>query len=410
MPAIVCHHHWASPGGGQLVCASAAVALDSTGLEPILTSVFRFNPELYMKWYGINICKYKSKALIPFEVKAFGLWSRLYAWYPAKLAIDRFNASLIFTDEEAYKPLVNYRGVKIVEYMHFPFEVAINTNRGMGSVHEEDPYIVERYGRLFMRIYWNIFRKMLSHYLRENPFYDASLVLANSKWTADLVKVIYGERPVVLNPPIAPNTEVSTSTRPFEERRPYVVMLGRFSEEKRYHWVAQELAPKLIREVPGSRIFIFGGVTTQTQQNYMNEVIKLARSAGLRVSSNIEADADIIIISNAQRDIINKIMGSSRAFLHSTVNEHWGIAVAEAMARGLPAVVHKSGGTWTDLAEEGTAGLGYDDLDEAIDALARLITDKETWNHYSSEGIKRVRELTLDSFTKKLDSLIRRIL
>ncbi|MCG2870619.1 MAG: glycosyltransferase family 1 protein, partial [Vulcanisaeta sp.] len=53
--SIVAHRYWGSPGGGQLVCASAAVALDSVGLEPILTGTFKFDPRRYVDWYGIDI-------------------------------------------------------------------------------------------------------------------------------------------------------------------------------------------------------------------------------------------------------------------------------------------------------------------------------------------------------------------
>ncbi len=87
----------------------------------------------------------------------------------------------------------------------------------------------------------------------------------------------------MLNPPIPPNISVLGSVRAFEERDNLVVMLGRFSEEKRYHWVVTELMPRLIKEVPNVKLVIFGGATTRTQLSYVNRVADLARRSGLNV-------------------------------------------------------------------------------------------------------------------------------
>jgi hypothetical protein len=121
--SVVAHRYWGSPGGGQLVCVSAAVALDKAGLSPILTGTFKFDPSRYVDWYGIDISRYPIITLMPYNVKAFGLWTRLYMWRPAEKAIKKFSASLMFIDDETYKPLVRYgsKGLKIIEYIHSPW-------------------------------------------------------------------------------------------------------------------------------------------------------------------------------------------------------------------------------------------------------------------------------------------------
>ncbi len=409
--ALVTHHYWGSPGGGQLVCASVAFSLDEMGFNPVLTGTFKFNPSTYVEWYGIDISKYPVVTLPLGNIKAFGLWTRLLVWYPAVKAINKYRALLMFTDEETYKPLVNYRrrGLSIIEYIHFPFEVIINPKfKGTGLAYGEDPYVTERYGKFPMNVYWGIFTRMLPRYIRENPFNDADLVLTNSKWTAEVAKMVYGEEPTVLNPPIAPNTEIVDEPKAFDERSNWVIMLGRFSEEKRYHWVASELAPRLIKEVNGIRVIIFGGATTRTQLAYMGKVMDLAVKAGLRVSNDLNKDADLYLIPNAPRQLINKLMDSGKVFLHATINEHWGIAVAEAMARGLPTVVHKSGGTWSDLVEEGARGLGYSDVNDAINAVAKLITDGKAWSHYSLASVDKAKNMTLKVFINKFSEILKR--
>ncbi|MFP3257975.1 MAG: glycosyltransferase [Caldivirga sp.] len=407
---LVTHHYWGSPGGGQLVCASAALALEHLGFNPVLTGTFKFNPGKYMDWYGIDISRYPVVTLPLGGIKAFGLWTRLFVWYPAVKAINRYQAVIMFTDEETYKPIVQYRdrGLGIIEYIHFPFEVVVNPRfRGTGLAYGEDPYVTERYSRFPMNIYWGVFTRLLPHYIRENPFNDADLVLTNSRWTAGVAKMVYGEEPTVLNPPIAPNTEIVSKPRPFDERGNWVIMLGRFSEEKRYHWVVGELMPRLLKEVGPVKLIIFGGATTRTQLMYMNRVINLASRAGLRVSRDLNQEADVYVIPNAPRQLINERMDSGRVFLHATINEHWGIAVAEAMARGLPVVVHKSGGTWSDLVEEGNTGLGYVNVDEAVDSIARLLTDAKAWGHYSSASVVKASSITLQNFISRFSDLLK---
>ncbi|PVU72046.1 glycosyl transferase [Vulcanisaeta sp. SCGC AB-777_J10] len=418
--SIVAHRYWGSPGGGQLVCASAAVALDRIGLEPILTGTFKFDPGRYVDWYGIDISRFRVYTLMPINIKAFGLWTRLHMWRPAKKVLGNYDVRAFFIDDETYKPLVRYRsrGLRIVEYIHFPLEVVVDPRfRGSGLAYGEDPYIMERYGKFPLNIYWGVFTRLLPRYLRENPFRDADLVLTNSRWTAGVVRMVYGEEPVVLNPPIPPNMAIVGSPKPLSDRLPLVVMLGRFSEEKRYHWVVTELMPRLVKEFPSAKLVIFGGATTRTQLGYVNRVAELARRAGFGVKAinegnvinELDEEHQVYLRLNASRAEINETMDRARAFLHATINEHWGIAVAEAMARGLPVVVHRSGGAWSDLAMNGEVGLGYEGVDEAVEALAKLLTDEKAWGHYSGKSLGRVGEITFDKFVSRLSELVKRL-
>ena len=396
MRSVVSHHYWGSPGGGQLVCASVTLALGELGYRPVLAGTFKFNPSLYLEWYGIDLTKYETITL-PFSAKAFGLWSRLFVWYPTRKAIRRYRPGMVFLDEVTYKPLLRRKMFRLIEYIHFPYEVAIDPRfRGTGLAYGEDPYITERYGRFPLSLYWKVYTWLLPRYMRENPFQAADVVLANSRWTASVAKMVYGEEPKVLNPPLPPNVEVVERPRPFDEREPVVVMLGRFSQEKRYHWVVKEVAPRLRREVSGARLVVFGGAATPTLQAYYRRVWKLAEAAGLKVADSLDAEADVYLVANAPRRLINEVMDRARAFLHATINEHWGIAVAEAMARGLPVVVHKSGGTWTDLAEEGRYGLGYETAEEAVEALAKLLTQDAKFN-----TVEKAVELTYPKFLER---------
>jgi glycosyltransferase involved in cell wall biosynthesis len=406
--AIVAHHYWNRAGGEELVCASVAKAFDSLGYEPVLVSAIKIDVGRYPEWFGIDLSRY-PKVDTGLRLRAFGIYLRFLQPYVISRAVRKFDPYVVFVDANTYRQAVKdirSRGSKLIEYIHFPFEAWYM----LPEFHyRNDPYLRERYGRFPMNLYFAAYAKLLPLFTRGNPFEVADLVLANSRWTAELVKQLYGEEPAVLNPPIPPNVEVVREPRPFEVREDAVVMVGRFSEEKRYHWVIGEVLPRLRKEVPSAKLYVFGATGTRTSRAYYGRLLSLASRAGLKVSGDLGAEADVYLVGNAPRGTINEALDRARAFLHATVNEHWGVAVAEVMARGVPAVVHRSGGTWSDLVGEGSYGLGYTSAEEAAEALAKLLTDPGLWRYYSGRAVERASGLTLDRFTERFSELLRRL-
>ncbi|MEM4964951.1 MAG: glycosyltransferase [Pyrobaculum sp.] len=157
--------------------------------------------------------------------------------------------------------------------------------------------------------------------------------------------------------------------------------------------------PRLIKEVPEVSVYIYGGSSSAISRAYYEEIKMIAEKRGV--------SRHLVLVTNAPWVEIDNAMDRSRVFLHATINEHWGIAVAEAVARGLPTVVHKSGGAWTDLTR-GTVGVGYDSVEEAVENLVKLITDPKTWRHYSQKSIERARELTLHHYIANLTQLLKK--
>jgi glycosyltransferase involved in cell wall biosynthesis len=79
------------------------------------------------------------------------------------------------------------------------------------------------------------------------------------------------------------------------------------------------------------------------------------------------------------------------------------------MARGLPAVIHKSGGAWSDIVMEGEFGLGYMNTEDAVDAISRLFTNKNVWDITSRKSIERAKNLTFENFMNRFYDLVKKI-
>ena len=394
MSAIVAHHFWDRPGGGELVMSSIAVAVERMGVTPVLTSITRFDRSKYREWFGIDLSRYPI-VTSGLAMRRFGLYMRLFVWWPAEKAMKKFRPRFVVIDMPTYRRLVGK--IPIVEYIHFPLDATFNPRyRQVGFYYADDPYTAERYGKFPMNLYAKVFTWLYPHFARENPFTSAALVLTNSRWTAEAVKRVFGEEPKVLNPPLPPTTPIAEKPPVFEEREPCVVMVGRFSQEKRYHWVVEEVAPLIFREVGDARLVIIGDASTPSSLRYYRYVESLARRFSQR----------IMLLRSVSRSKINEVLDRCRVFLHATINEHWGIAVAEAMARGIPVVVHRSGGVWSDLARAGEFGMGYSNAEEAKESVVRLLTDNTTWSLFSRRSLLRVSELTFERFLEQTVKLL----
>jgi len=395
MRALVTHHYWDRPGGGEIVAYAFARAFKDLGFHTEITATTRFCVPCYKDWFGIDITDIPVHSM-PFKLRAFGIYLRALSWLPAIWVIPRLKPDIVFVDFYQTKPIIAVKkrfGFKTMEYIHYPMEVIYTS---MTYSWKKDPYIIERYGRFPWNLYLVGSLWLGERFNRDNPFEVNEVVMANSKWTANVVRDVYGEEPIVLNPPIPPNVSIVSNPRPFEDRQLAVVMIGRFSWEKRYHWVVSELMPRLAKEVPGVKLVIVGGTGTKPSNAYYERIRRLA----------IENKLNVELYPNAPGDVKVALMDQAKVFLHATINEHWGVVVAEAMARGLPVVVHRSGGAWSDLAMGGEVGLGYEGVDEAVDALARLLTDEKAWGHYSGKSLGRVGELTFDKFKERVKELI----
>jgi glycosyltransferase involved in cell wall biosynthesis len=79
------------------------------------------------------------------------------------------------------------------------------------------------------------------------------------------------------------------------------------------------------------------------------------------------------------------------------------------MARGLPVVVHRSGGAWSDLAGFGEFGVGYSNAEEAAEAVAKLLTDGRAWSLFSQRSLVRISGFTFKEFLERAIALLSKL-
>ena len=401
MKVVVAHHLWSRVGGGELVNAYVVKTLLEAGHEVVAVSTFGFSKESYKEWFGIDLGDVKVYALLPRMLPLFGLYQRLGFYIPLRKAIKKEEPDVVFVDSELYKPILKLKErnkFRLLEYIHFPFH-ALRLEKG--DVPEEYREAFERYladARMYhkkyekgwWRYYFKLWLKLYGRVARDNPFEVADVVMANSRYIARLVKMLWDGEALVLNPPVKVRDFEPYGKKPFEERDDAVVMIGRIAPEKRIEEVIDAIA--LTETKPALRVV--GGLIPLTMP-YKEFLEKRAREKGVRVE----------FYTNVSREELVKIVTSSKVFVHATVGEHFGIAVVEGMAAGCPVIVHKSGGPYEDIIDRGYYGLAYQTIEELAEKIDKLM-QPESWKYYHNLSLKRAQKFSEEEFARKLLEVI----
>ena len=185
-----------------------------------------------------------------------------------------------------------------------------------------------------------------------NLFAD-DLLIANSQWTATVLKEKYQARDVrVIYPPVPGDFP----DVPWEERASDFVCLGRLSREKRIESIIDVL--KRLRAMGHtSTLHIIGG---SDGSSYARGVEEMARSEGDWIQWHGELQGD------AKR----QLLAQCRYGIHACPFEGFGIAVAEMVRAGCIPFVPTTGGAGEIVGHDET--LCWQSLDEAAAKVDQL--------------------------------------
>lgn len=101
----------------------------------------------------------------------------------------------------------------------------------------------------------------------------------------------------------------------------------------------------------------------------------------------------------------------AKVFVHASLQEQWGLVVNEAMAAGLPVIVSKTCGCFSDLVRPGMNGFGFDPASPAqlADLMMRMHEMPEDERKRMGEsGLRWINEhYSLEHFAQSLGACIR---
>jgi len=246
------------------------------------------------------------------------------------------------------------RGRTTVAYVHYP-EYFYHLERGTN------------------RAFWQLYYLPLHLYLKHSVG-QVDHLIANSYFTRDEIRRRWNLDATVIYPPV----DVEDFA-PLEPREKTVISVGRIVPAKNFLEVAM-IASKM-------RNVVFKIVGVIQDEEYYDTLLRMK-------PSNLQ------ILPDLPRSALLSELGKASAYLHCVRKEHFGISVVEAMAAGCIPVVHESGGPKEIV--NGGYGYTYRTIEDAVEAISRIIYDDELRRRMTKEVTVRARLYGVEVFKGKI--------
>lgn len=379
LKVIIDHYLWTRVGGGERVNAELVKGLMNAGHVPIVVTPIGFDFRKYKEWFGVDLPPESIYTLLPRFYPILGLYQRPLSWFSLVQALAKEKPDCIWVDNDFTRFVEHISSSKIVQYVHFPTP----------DYRLERDYELKYKSNLFWNLYFEGFL-FLSRVFGDVEHKNANVICCNSKFIAEKCKRLWNKEPVVLYPPV--DVEGFSNARA-EGRERWIVMVGRISREKRY----EEAIRALSKMKEDCKLHIVGGLIP-TKREYLNYLIQLI--------SSLHLQKRIVFHLNAAIEELKETFSRSKIFWHCTHGEHFGIAIVEGMASGVPAIVHHSGGQLMDITEYGKYGLSYKTIDELAEKTDQLLSNENQWKYYHEKSLERAWKFNKTEFMKQAIGII----
>ena len=328
-------------GGRLRVILGIVRLLNEAGIVPdILTARLAIRPDEISSKYGLAMkANFRLLPRIPklnqdYAIMVFNLMLSHYA-AGYDLLVNTSN-SLIFLPKTK----------NVLTYMFFPRKGRIMTS--FPDMHRPEirhsRWSRESGQRALLRLIYSV-----------NRPYPHHAIVCMTDYTQSVLKQEYalpGHMPVIY-PPV----DVSSFFCQSSSRTPSIVTIGRFDPGKRQ---LEQIV--LAEHLPGFPFRIIGFVSNSA---YYQDCANYVSEHGLR---NVE------LLPDAPFEQILSILQSSRYFLHTLINEPFGLTAVEAVTAGCIPIVHDSGGQRETVP---VSELRYQQLEQVPDILTRLESLKD---------------------------------
>jgi glycosyltransferase involved in cell wall biosynthesis len=171
------------------------------------------------------------------------------------------------------------------------------------------------------------------------------------------------------------------------------VFLGRLSHSKGLADLV-EIWKSVCREMPGAKMAVIGGESKETK-NFLLEKIK---------DSGMENNIDLLGFLEDKKAY--SILKSGKVFLFPSHEEGWGIAVAEAMACGLP-VVSWDLPVYREIFKGYTFQIKENDIAKFSTQAVALLKDEKMREKIGSKGKEFIKKYSWNEVAKKEMDIIR---
>ncbi|UJG45024.1 MAG: glycosyltransferase family 4 protein [Candidatus Heimdallarchaeum endolithica] len=244
-------------------------------------------------------------------------------------------------------------------------------------------------GTVVMKLLLNLYLKIFGKKVLRN----VSKLIAVSNYEKDLiVKLFEFNKDNIVVIPHGISERIKT-TNQFTTPPKNVLYIGRFIKQKGVMHILNVFV-ELKKQFEDLNLTLIGGGPL------INKIKKFIKRNNITDSVNI--------FENVQSNFIYESYKKSDLFLMLSKYEAFGIAIAEAIASGVPTIVKRSGGIATYLIN-GTNGFFIDnekDIRHIVEVATKILSNNELRNKLRNNGIKLKNKLSWEKSAIKTVSLI----
>ena len=140
-------------------------------------------------------------------------------------------------------------------------------------------------------------------------------------------------------------------------------------------WLLDVWVERIYPRVPGAELHVFSGAATYGR---VGEAKKQQMEAVLQTARSLEGKGVVLRQPVPKTRLIEELRASRVMLYRGDLNETFCLAVGEAQAMGVPAVVQNLGSVGERVAD-GKTGFVAGSTDEFAESAARLLTDDGLW-------------------------------
>lgn len=307
-----------------------------------------------------------------------------------KIPIDKYDIFLISTSGIAELILLRNRNKKTILYVHTPLRAVISHDYLFNLKYRFNKNLFSRY---FYKLAFHVYRK-----LEKIAWKKVDFAIFNSELSLKRAldrKLIDKEKTTIIYPAV--------DLEGFYNKEPenYILYVARIGMSKRQD-ILIEAFKEIIKEYPNLKLIFAGSLENK---KYYLELLKLIKKYNL--------EKNVIIKLNLSDKEIKELYAKCLVFVHVPFMEDFGIAPLEAMASG-KFVISTIAGNYNILKDAPGIMWIKDSIDKEkvvnnlILAIKEFLKDREK---YIKLGLKnreyiKSKDLSWDSFTKKMDELL----
>jgi glycosyltransferase involved in cell wall biosynthesis len=279
----------------------------------------------------------------------------------------------------SYGPMdCGQRGMQMIADFSFVEEWRLSLNPGLGSWNQW------WYGRSPLR---QAYLALCGMVYRVNPEgWKQNVTLANSAWSADLMRQKFGVESQVLYPPV----EGDFPPVPFADRDNGFVALGRVVPEKKVDAIIEILA-RVRKRGYDVHLHILGGIDDSPY--------------GKKVKSLAGQYRDWVFPEGwAIGERKKQLLANHRYGIHGRENEPFGIAVGEMVSAGCIVFVPKGGGQ-AEIVNH--AALAFQDEADAVEKIEAVLTSSAQQEALRNHLRQNANKFSPDSFQAQIRQAVK---